>query len=96
MKTAIRLPDLGVKNEAIRVSCWLVDIGDDVEAGDRVVEVQISRVTFDVASPGRGIVAAIERSFGDSAKTSGRTFKRVMYPTSPKFMGLYLCLYIFQ
>jgi len=65
MQTPIRLPELGVETEPITVSCWLVEIGDAVETGDRVVEVQISGITFDVPAAAAGVVTAINNSFSD-------------------------------
>lgn len=69
MQTPIRLPELGVENEPVTVSCWLVEIGDRVEVGDRIVEVQISGITFDVPAPAAGILTATDNSFGDPVST---------------------------
>ena len=65
MTIPIRLPNLGSGDENVRVSCWLVDIGDTVEAGDRLVEVLLPGMTFDVPAPESGVVTRIERSFDD-------------------------------
>ena len=54
MPTPIQLPDLGVGDEPIRVSLWLVEPGDSVEAGDRIVELLVSGLTFDVPAPVAG------------------------------------------
>ena len=62
MPTPIELPDLGAGNETVCVSCWLVDPGEVVIAGDRVVEVLIKGITFDVAAPVSGILTKIEKS----------------------------------
>jgi len=62
MATPIVLPDLGTGDEEVRVSCWLVDPGDEVETGDRVVEVLIKGITFDVSAPVSGILSKIEKS----------------------------------
>jgi pyruvate/2-oxoglutarate dehydrogenase complex dihydrolipoamide acyltransferase (E2) component len=62
MPTPIELPDLGAGDEAVCVSCWLVDPGEIVVAGDRVVEVLIKGITFDVAAPVSGILSRIEKS----------------------------------
>ena len=62
MTTPIELPDLGAGDEAVCVSCWLVDPGEMVVAGDRVVEVLIKGITFDVSAPVSGIVSRIEKS----------------------------------
>lgn len=48
MKTPLTLPDLGAGDEELRVSCWLVDLGDAVDEGDRVIEILLDGITFDV------------------------------------------------
>lgn len=51
----IRVPDLGLAPEdKISVSCWLVQAGDQVIEGDRLVELAIGEMTFDIASPASG------------------------------------------
>ncbi len=56
----IPLPDLGAGPETIRVSTWLVDVGEVVEAGERLVDVLIPGVSFSVAAPGGGRLVKIE------------------------------------
>ena len=63
MPTAIRLPELGTGDEPIRVSSWLVEPGDSVEVGDRVVEVLVRGMTFDVSSGTTGVFARVEKPF---------------------------------
>jgi pyruvate/2-oxoglutarate dehydrogenase complex dihydrolipoamide acyltransferase (E2) component len=63
MQTPVRLPDLGAGGEELRVSCWLVDLGDSVIEGDRIVEILYDGITFDVAAESSGIVAKIDHSF---------------------------------
>lgn len=46
------LPDLGTPD--VWVSVWFVELGEPVDAGDRLVEVLIDGATFDVASPTAG------------------------------------------
>ena len=61
METPIVLPDLGAVGESIRVSAWLVNEGDTIEFGDRVVEVLVPGMTFDVSAPTAGVLARIEQ-----------------------------------
>jgi pyruvate/2-oxoglutarate dehydrogenase complex dihydrolipoamide acyltransferase (E2) component len=70
MRSPVILPDLGAGNEELRVSCWLVDLGDAVDAGDRIVEILFDGITFDVTAEQSGIVARIERHL-DSVVRSG-------------------------
>ncbi len=61
MRVPVNLPDLGAGDEELRVSCWLVDLGDSVDAGDRIVEILCDGITFDVTAEHSGTVARIER-----------------------------------
>jgi pyruvate/2-oxoglutarate dehydrogenase complex dihydrolipoamide acyltransferase (E2) component len=58
------LPDLGVAGEPVRVSAWFVEPGDEVEAGEPILEVLIPGITCDVCSPATGridrLVSAID------------------------------------
>ena len=62
MRTPVRLPDLGAGEDELRVSCWLVDLGDSVDEGDRIVEIVADGITFDVAAECSGTITRIERS----------------------------------
>lgn len=51
----ILVPELGAAaDDVVTVSCWLVSVGDEVVEGDRIVELLVGEVTFDVASPASG------------------------------------------
>jgi pyruvate/2-oxoglutarate dehydrogenase complex dihydrolipoamide acyltransferase (E2) component len=52
MRRPILLPDLGVR--AAVLSVWFVNPGDQVYAGDRLVEILAGGATFDVPSPVTG------------------------------------------
>lgn len=44
----IRLPELGANQQEIHLSSWLVRPGDEVSSSDRLVEVLIHGISFDV------------------------------------------------
>lgn len=50
----LTLPDLGAGGQQVRVSTWLTQIGEEVVAGDPVVEVLLRGITFDVEAPHSG------------------------------------------
>jgi 2-oxoglutarate dehydrogenase E2 component (dihydrolipoamide succinyltransferase) len=50
----LTLPDLGAGGQQVRVSTWLTQIGEEVIAGDPVVEVLLRGITFDVEAPSSG------------------------------------------
>ena len=62
MKAPVLLPDLGSADEPVRISCWLVDLGESVDEGDRLIEVLVQGVTFDVPAPVTGTLTRIEKS----------------------------------
>lgn len=61
MPTPVTLPEIGAGAEAIRISCWLVEPGETVERDDRVVEVVLQGMTFDVPAPIAGCLQRIDK-----------------------------------
>ena len=61
MTAPIRLPEIGAGQAALSVSCWLVDTGDLVDLGDRVVELVTASSTFDVPAPVAGRLSLIDK-----------------------------------
>lgn len=58
--TPLLVPELGVgPKERIVVSCWLVSVGDELIEGDRVVELLLNDLTFDVSAPATGKLTRI-------------------------------------
>jgi pyruvate/2-oxoglutarate dehydrogenase complex dihydrolipoamide acyltransferase (E2) component len=70
MRSAIVLPELGAEGAELRVCCWLVELGDVVDQGDRLVEIVMDGLTFDVSAERSGIVVRIEHSM-ESAVRAG-------------------------
>lgn len=68
---AIVLPaDLGTAQQALRVSAWFAEVGENVMQGDRVVELLLSGMTFDLAAPIAGRLEGIEKHL-DAAVAPG-------------------------
>lgn len=65
----ITLPDLGAGEQLVRVCTWLTQIGEEVSAGDAVVEVLLCGITFDVEAPGNGRLRRIGRFENDVVVT---------------------------
>lgn len=57
----VPLPDLGTAGQPVSLVAWLVEPGDSVDIGDRMLEVAIPGITCDVCSPATGIVARLEK-----------------------------------
>ena len=66
----IRLPELKVDGQTIRVSTWLIELGEVVIVGDAVVEVLVKGITFDVDAPVSGQLRRINR-FEDDVVVTG-------------------------
>ena len=56
----IKLPDVGAGEQSVRVSSWLTQLGEEVLAGEAVVEVLIKGITFDVEAPVSGTLRRID------------------------------------
>lgn len=65
----ITLPELGAGEQLVRVSTWLTQIGEEVAAGDAVVEVLLRGITFDVEAPSSGRLRWIGRFENDVIAT---------------------------
>lgn len=50
----LTLPDLGMGDEPATISVWLTDEGQQVVAGDRIVEILAGHATIDLPSPVTG------------------------------------------
>jgi pyruvate/2-oxoglutarate dehydrogenase complex dihydrolipoamide acyltransferase (E2) component len=51
------LPDLGVGDDPVALSLWLVKVGEPVAAGEPVAEVTTGPATVDLPSPVDGVLA---------------------------------------
>ena len=64
--TPLTAPELGASD--LRVSVWLVEVGDRAEQGERIVELLTPGMTFDVSMPVAGRITAIEKPIGQSVQ----------------------------
>ncbi|WP_339726961.1 lipoyl domain-containing protein [uncultured Gimesia sp.] len=60
MPTPIVVPLLGNADRRLTVSLWLTRVGEQVASGDRVVELLMPGVTFDVEAPCTGTIIGCE------------------------------------
>lgn len=60
----IQVPDLGNGDLPVRIGCWLVDTGDEITEGDRLVELILPGTVFELAAPESGWLTRIERGNG--------------------------------
>ncbi|MES2788385.1 MAG: biotin/lipoyl-containing protein [Planctomycetota bacterium] len=60
----IIVPDVGAGTLRIRVCSWLAELGETVREGDRIVELSLPGMTFDINSPADGLLIAIDKTLG--------------------------------
>lgn len=53
----LTLPELGLAGFPVTVSVWHVEVGSEVTAGDRLLEIVAGGVTVDLPSPASGVLA---------------------------------------
>jgi len=56
MRFNLVLPDLDLDDQPLTISLWLVEVGSEVAAGDRLVELTADGVTIDLPSPASGVL----------------------------------------
>lgn len=61
MLIPLLVPDVGASSEELRLCTWLVNLGEEIIEGDRIVELIIPGMTFDISSPVSGRVVRQER-----------------------------------
>ncbi len=73
MKVEVKLEDLGDEKAAeATVSFWYYDPGEDVPAGEDLVEIVTDKATFNVTSPVAGKLIEITAAEGQSVKAGDR------------------------
>lgn len=55
-RVEVLLPELGIAGAPLRASVWLVEEGDEVSEGDRILEILSANVTVDVPAPASGVL----------------------------------------
>ncbi|WP_417385903.1 biotin/lipoyl-containing protein [Gimesia sp.] len=69
MSTPILVPSVNSSTQPLKVSLWLTHAGEEVTSGDRVVELLIPGVTFDVEAPCAGRIVSCECQAGAEVTT---------------------------
>jgi len=58
-RIAVVVPDLGMQSEEIKFGCWLLEIGDSVQAGEDLFEVEADKATVVCEAPGTGTLSEL-------------------------------------
>jgi pyruvate/2-oxoglutarate dehydrogenase complex dihydrolipoamide acyltransferase (E2) component len=72
MRYEVTMPDLGLGETPLTVSLWLVEIGEELFEGDRLLEVLAGDVTVDVPAPVAGFLREMHVT-EDEQVTVGQT-----------------------
>ncbi len=56
-RVEVRLPELGLPDEPVRLTVWLAAQGSLVERGEPILEVTAGAVTIDLPAPASGLLA---------------------------------------
>src|SRR5215212_6749083 len=66
MPSEVRVPTLGESVVEATVGAWLKREGDQVAAGDAVVQLETEKVNVDVAAESNGVLGSIQHGEGDT------------------------------
>lgn len=65
MAVEVLVPEIGEEIEEATISCWHFRTGDIIEQGQDLVELATDKATFNIASPGEGILTQVYYEEGD-------------------------------
>ena len=68
MPVEVRVPPLGESVTEATVASWLKHVGDVVEAGEPLVELETDKVNVDVAAERSGVLSEIVHATGDTVQ----------------------------
>jgi pyruvate dehydrogenase E2 component (dihydrolipoamide acetyltransferase) len=71
MATFFALPKLGMNQEDAEILSWLISEGDEVVAGQPIVEVETDKASVELEAPTSGVVAQILHREGDIVPING-------------------------
>lgn len=66
MAKEVIMPKFGFTQEVGVIVAWLKNEGDEVEAGDPIMEVETDKITMEVEAPATGILAGVRGQPGDA------------------------------
>ena len=71
MATEVTIPNLGYTMTVAKILKWLKSVGDPVEAGEILLEIETDKVNYGIESPASGVVKAILVKVGDEVPVGG-------------------------
>lgn len=67
MSTPVRLPNLGAEASEAIISVWLKGVGDPVDAGEAIAEIETEKATVELEAPVAGRLTEIVVPAGQEA-----------------------------
>jgi len=67
----VTIPNLGYTMTVAKILKWLKSVGDPVEAGEILLEIETDKVNYGIESPASGVVKAILVKVGDEVPVGG-------------------------
>lgn len=64
MLTEVRMPNLGYDMETGKITAWLKQVGDTVERGEPIAEVETDKTTIEMEAMASGMLAEIVAEAG--------------------------------
>ena len=74
MKTGVKLPRLGDTVDEVFLLAWKKSVGDQVEVGEMVLEVETDKASVEVPSPVSGKITELLFKENDAIKTGDVIF----------------------
>jgi pyruvate dehydrogenase E2 component (dihydrolipoamide acetyltransferase)/2-oxoglutarate dehydrogenase E2 component (dihydrolipoamide succinyltransferase) len=67
----VLLPQFGMGMQEAEIVRWLKAVGDQVETGEALVEIEAAKTTVEVPSPGSGVLKEIISEEGTTVEVRG-------------------------
>ncbi|MCX5914822.1 MAG: hypothetical protein NTV04_23145 [Deltaproteobacteria bacterium] len=71
MATEVTIPNLGYTMTVAKILNWQKAVGEPVETGEILLEIETDKVTYGIESPASGVVKAILAKVGDEIPVGG-------------------------
>ena len=71
MATEVTIPNLGYTMTVAKILNWQKTVGEPVETGEILLEIETDKVTYGIESPASGVVKAILAKVGDEIPVGG-------------------------
>lgn len=80
MSVRIEMPQLSSEGESATLASWLVDVGDSVEAGEVIAELETDKSTVELEAPAGGTIVELSVAAGTEDVAPGSLLGRIDSP----------------